>query len=188
MTIRNRTDRWGSISIGLHWLTFVLILGLAPVGYLMQDLANGPSKIQVFMLHKSFGLTVLALTGLRLLWRLLASAPAPVADTPRWQDALAKITHGLMYMLLLLIPLSGWWFNSTAGFPLKWFGLFSLPKLGVYNPAAKELAAQWHGDLFLILAAIVVLHAGAALWHHYRRHDRTLKRMLPIMHEPNPGP
>src|SRR5690242_3643034 len=80
MPIRNLTDRWGSVSIGLHWLTLILIVGLAPVGYLMQDLPNGPFKIQVFALHKSFGLTVLALTGLRLLWRLFAGAPVPVPN------------------------------------------------------------------------------------------------------------
>jgi len=185
MPIRNRADRWGAVSIGLHWLTFVLILGLAPVGYLMQELPNSPFKVKVFMLHKSFGLTVLALTGLRLLWRLFAGAPTPVPNTPRWQDAIAKLTHGLMYALLLLIPLSGWWFNSAAGFPLKWFGLFSLPKLGAYDPNVKELAAQRHGDLFLILAVVVVLHAAAALWHHYRQRDRTLQRMLPSMPDPS---
>jgi cytochrome b561 len=188
MPIRNLTDRWGAVSIGLHWLTVVLILGLAPVGYLMQELPNSPFKIKVFMLHKSFGLTVLALTGLRLVWRLYAGAPVPVPNTPKWQDLIAKITHGLMYVLLVLIPLSGWWFNSAAGFPLKWFGLFSLPKLGPYDPGTKELAVEWHESLFLTLAAVVLLHAGAALWHHYRQHDVTLKRMLPSMPDPKPEP
>jgi cytochrome b561 len=188
MPIRNLTDRWGSVSIGLHWLTFILILGLAPVGYLMQDLPNGPFKVQVFALHKSFGLTVLALSVLRLLWRLFAGAPAPVTNTPVWQNWLAGIVAGLMYLLLLLIPLSGWWFNSASGFPLKWFGLFSLPKLGAYNPGIKDYAAEVHSDLFLILAALLVLHATAALWHHYRLHDRVLKRMLPSMPDPKPEP
>jgi len=184
MPIRNPTDRWGVVSIGFLWLTLIIIFGFAPFGYLMQELPNSPFKIQVFMLHKSFGLTVLALTILRLLWRLFAGAPAPVANTPAWQDWIAKATHGLMYALLLLVPLSGWWFNSAAGFPLKWFGLFSLPKLGAYDPTIKELAAERHGDLFLILATVVVVHAGAALWHHYRQRDLTLKRMLPTMPDP----
>lgn len=188
MRMRNDAEYWGSISLLLHWLTFLFVLGLAVVGLVMTELPTSPFKVQVYALHKSFGLTVLGLTALRLLWRLYAGAPAPVAGTPRWQDAVAKLTHGAMYALLVAIPLSGWMFNSAAGFPLRWFGLFSLPRLSGYDPALKSLARETHETLFWVLATLVFVHAAAALYHHYRRHDRTLVRMLPTLRPPNDAP
>jgi len=83
--------------------------------------------------------------------------------------------------LLVLVPLSGWWFNSSAGFPLRWFGLVRLPALGSYNPQLKDLAKETHETLFFILAGIVAVHALAAIWHHYFVRNRTLTRMLPLM-------
>jgi cytochrome b561 len=174
-------DYWGRISIALHWLTFVLVCTLATVGLTMTEMDAGPDKVQVYSLHKSLGLTVLFLTALRLLWRLLERRPAMLAGTPRWQHALATLTHLALYALLLLVPLSGWWFNSTAGFPLRWFGLFSLPPLGEFDRNIKHQASETHEFLFWCLAALVAVHALAALWHHYRWRDRTLARMLPWM-------
>jgi len=185
MPIRNPTDRWGAVSIGLHWLTLLLVLALVLVGFLMQELANSPTKIQVYALHKSFGLAVLALTLLRLLWRLLARAPAPVPGTPRWQAAVASGTHAVLYAILLAMPLSGWLYNSASGFPLRFFNLFALPKLSGYDADLKAFALAAHEWLFIALAAIVALHAAAALKHHYLDRDATLSRMLPGLPPPD---
>jgi cytochrome b561 len=178
MPLRNDAERWGGLSIALHWLTFLLVLGMATVGLLMVQMEPSPLKVQVYALHKSFGLTVLALTVLRLLWRASGRVPAPVPGTPAWQQRIASATHGALYALLLAVPLSGWWFNSAAGFPLRWFGLVKLPKLTGFDPAIKALARETHETLFFVLAGLVAVHAAAALWHHYRQHDRTLLRML----------
>ena len=179
MAIRNNWQTWGSLSIGLHWLTFILILGLAMVGLFMTELANGPLKIQVYALHKSFGLTVLGLTIIRLVWRLFSTTPKTTANMPAWQNLIAKLTHGLLYLLLFAMPISGWLYNSAAGFPLKYFGLFKLPKLSGYDPDLKQLAGDAHGTFFYILALLTLIHAGAALKHHYLDKDNTLTRMLP---------
>jgi len=187
MPIKNLADRWGGVSITLHWLTALMIVGLVVVGLLMQELANSPTKIQIYGLHKSIGLTVLALTVLRLLWRLFAGVPAPVPGTPRWQLWAANASHGALYLILLAMPLSGWLYNSASGFPLKWFGLFSLPKLSGYDAQVKAFALDAHETLFLLLAAIVTVHALAALKHHYRDRDRTLVRMLPLITPPAPA-
>jgi cytochrome b561 len=172
-------DAWGRFSIGLHWLSFALVLLAAGIGLLMSDLATSPTKLSVYALHKSLGLSILALTALRLAWRLVERRPAALPAVPRWQGALARLTHFALYALLLLVPFSGWWFNSTAGFPLRWFGLFALPALGHFDRALKQQARDTHELLFWVLAATVALHAAAALWHHYRLRDRTLARMLP---------
>ena len=172
---------WGRFSIALHWLSFALVLALAIIGLSMDGLPPGPDKVQVYALHKSLGLSVLFLTALRLSWRLFERRPEPLADTPRWQHALASLTHFALYALLLLVPLSGWWFNSASGFRLRWFGLFALPALGEFDRVAKQQAQATHEFAFWLLAAIVAVHAVAALWHHYRWRDRTLARMLPWM-------
>ena len=175
--IRNNAQRWGSVSIGLHWLTALVIIGLSIVGLIMTELPNSPFKMQVYALHKSFGLTVLALTLLRLAWRFIAGTPDDLPGS-RLQQLAAKAVHGLMYFLLLAMPLSGWLFNSAAGFPLRWFNLVQLPKFFTgYNPALKELAHELHETGFYLLAALLLVHAGAALFHHYVFKDDTLKRM-----------
>lgn len=188
MPLRNNHERWGAISIGLHWLTFLLVLALAVIGLLMTDMRTSPAKIQVYALHKSLGLSVLALTALRLLWLFSARLPGRIEGTPGWQHAIAKLTHAAMYAMLLLVPFSGWWFNSASGFPLRWFGLFAVPKLGAFDPLVKAAAKQTHETLFWILAAVVAVHAAAALWHHYRMRDLTLRRMLPLFRSQRQDP
>lgn len=174
--IGNSPQAWGRISIGLHWLTAILVVGLSVVGLLMTELPNSPFKMQVYALHKSFGLTVLALTALRLGWRLLAGSPDALPG-PRLQVLAARAVHALMYGLLFAMPLSGWLYNSASGFPLRWFGI-PLPRLFTgFNPALKELAHTLHETGFYLLALLLLLHAGAALFHHYVKKDETLKRM-----------
>lgn len=175
--IRNSKERWGQVSIVLHWLTALLVIGLAVVGLLMTELPNSALKVQVYALHKSVGLTVLALTALRLLWRLAAGAPDEI-PAPRLQRLAAKAVHWALYALLFVLPLSGWLFNSAAGFPLKWFGMLALPKLFTgYNPELKQLAHELHETGFYLLALLLLAHAGAALYHHYLKKDDTLNRM-----------
>lgn len=169
--------RWGALSITLHWATFLLVIGMAAVGVYMVDLPNGTDKLQLYALHKSFGLTVLGLTALRLMWRVFMTAPPPVPGAPAWQHRVARAAHGALYALLVAVPLSGWWFNSAAGFPLRWFGLVALPKLASFDREAKAIAKETHELLFYALAALVLFHAVAALWHHYHLKDSTLARM-----------
>jgi len=172
-------DRWGPVSQLLHWTIVVLIVAMAYLGLTMTELPNGPHKIHTYALHKSIGLTILALVSLRVLWRLYAGAPAPVAGTPRWQERIAASTHLALYGLLFAMPLSGWLVNSAAGFPLQWFGLFNLPKLTARDAALHAIAVDLHQALFWLLVALVVAHAGAALYHHFLQRDATLARMLP---------
>ncbi len=179
MSLRNPVDRWGGISQSLHWLVVALILATGLIGLLMGDMRASPTKVQVYALHKSLGLTILALATLRLLWRLYAGAPQAVPGTPRWQGRVASVTHWLLYALLLAIPLSGWAFNSAAGYPLQWFGLFNLPALVGRDAGLRVTARDLHEALFWGLVAVTLLHAAAALYHHAVLRDATLARMLP---------
>lgn len=179
MTLKNTADRWGAVSQTLHWLILVMIAGLAIVGLTMTDMSNGPSKIKIYALHKSFGLTLLVLVTLRLAWRVYAGAPKPVAGTPHWQERIASLTHWALYALMFALPLSGWLFNSTAGYPLQYFGLFNLPKLAARNEELAQLSRNLHEYGFWLLLALVLAHAAAAFYHHLFQNDDTLTRMLP---------
>ena len=179
MMFKNTVDRWGGISQLLHWVVVALILTMAYLGLTMGDLPNGPDKIRTYALHKSIGITILGLVSLRLLWRAYAGTPHPVPGTPQWQARIASLTHWAIYALLFAIPVSGWVVNSSAGFPLQWFGLVNLPHIVGKDHDLHELAEEAHEILFWLLVLLVVAHAGAAFYHHLFQRDATLARMLP---------
>ena len=176
---RSSDQRWSVISMTLHWLIALLVIGLCAVGYFMTELPTSPDKIKIYALHKSFGLTVLALMLLRLLWRLVDRRPAYPPGMPNWQKRLASLTHLLLYAVLLWMPLTGWLYNSASNFALRYFGWFSLPALSGPDPELKALAHEMHEWGFYVLALLFVVHVGAALKHHVLEKDDTLRRMLP---------
>ena len=179
MSLKN-TDRWGATSQLLHWTIAVLILSIGAVGLVMGELPRSPKWFWVYTLHKSLGLTVLALVLVRIAWRLYAGAPPPVEGTPRWQARLASLTHGAIYVLILAMPLSGWLYDSASGLrPFRWFGLAEVPKLSPPHEALADAMHETHELLVWVLIALVIGHAGAALYHHFVRRDATLARMLP---------
>jgi len=145
----------------------------------MAHLPNSPHKIALYSLHKSVGLTILALVTCRLLWRFYAGTPRALDSIPRWQARVATWTHWALYALLFAMPISGWVVNSAAGFPLQWFHLFNLPPIAHKDQALHALARSTHETLFWTLVALVAVHAGAAFMHHLVWHDATLARMLP---------
>lgn len=180
MDLKNRSGRWGGVSQLLHWAILVLLVWIAWLGLTMVDMPNTPAKIGNYALHKSLGLTLLALVALRLAWRLFAGAPAPVAGTPTWQARVASLTHLALYGLMFAIPLSGWLFNSASGYPLQWFKRFNLPALAGRDPTLADTAVRVHEAGFWLLVALVMLHAAAALYHQFVQRDDTLRRMLPL--------
>ncbi|HEU4774702.1 MAG TPA: cytochrome b [Lysobacter sp.] len=188
MNLKNPVDRWGPVSQLLHWLIALLLLCLAVIGLSLDSLPKSPKYFWVYDLHKSTGLTVLALAVVRLGWRMYAGAPKWIPGLPTWQARLATITHGLLYALIVAIPLSGWLFDSASGLrPMRWYGLVEMPKLIAPNAGIRELARSAHEWLFWVLALLVVIHAGAALYHHYFEGDATLRRMLPRRRQPVPA-
>ncbi|MGY0799580.1 cytochrome b [Lysobacter sp. A286] len=181
MQLRNSNRRWGAISQLMHWAILVLIVWLAWLGLTMVDMPPTPAKINAYALHKSLGLTLLALVALRLVWRLFAGAPKPVTGTPTWQARIADATHIALYVLMFAIPLSGWAFNSASGYPLQWFKKFNLPAIAGRSEELAALSIQVHEYGFWLLLLLVLAHAGAAFYHHIFQGDETLRRMLPIL-------
>ena len=178
MKFRNHS-KWGVMAQFFHWVMALAILGNGLFGLLM-DLAHSPmQKINWLALHKSIGLTVLALFLLRLAWRMFDRRP-PEEPAPRWQQFSAHVVHGLLYVLIAAIPLSGWWFNSVTGKPLQWFKLFNLPAIAEKNDDIRHFAHGVHEYLFWFLLLVLVAHVGAALKHHVFDRDNVLRRMLPF--------
>jgi cytochrome b561 len=179
MPLRSDATRWGSIARFFHWLMALAILGNGCFALWMDGLRPSLQKINMFALHKSIGLTVLALFALRLAWRMFDRRP-PDEPAPRWQQWAAHAVHALLYVLIVAIPLTGWLFNSAHGYPLQWFKLFNLPALTAKNDELSHLAGTVHQYLFWFLLLVLVAHVGGALKHHLIDRDNVLRRMLPF--------
>jgi cytochrome b561 len=178
MPLRSTEQSWGALLRAFHWLVAVLILAQGAIGLSMVQMGLTPAKVRVFALHKSIGMTILALVLLRIAWRITERRPADPPAMPHWQRRAAHALHLMLYVLIVAIPLSGWWFNSTANAPLVWFGWFDIPGLtDGYDPVWKPRALMVHQALFWLLVALLAGHVGAALWHHFRERDDVLRRM-----------
>lgn len=181
MSLRSDNRQWGAVAKFFHWIVALGILGNGVWGLLMTGMSPSMSKINIYALHKSIGLTILALFALRVAWRLFDRAP-PDEPAPRWQRLAAHATHVLLYGFILALPLSGWWFNSLHGYPLQWFKLFNLPALAAKNDELMHTAHAVHEYLFYLLLLVLIGHVGAALKHHVFDQDNVLRRMLPFGH------
>jgi len=179
MPLRSDPARWSTVAKTFHWLMALLILGNGAFAFWMDGLKPSLNKINMFALHKSIGLTVLALFLLRLLWRAIDRRP-PDEPAPRWQQLAAHAVHGVLYLLIVAIPLSGWAFNSAHGFPLQYFKQFNLPALVAKNPELSDVLGTVHVYLFWFLLAVLAAHVAGALKHHVINRDDTLRRMLPF--------
>ncbi|MEP6939373.1 MAG: cytochrome b [Rudaea sp.] len=180
MAFKSGTTHWGSLAKFFHWTIVLLIIVQATVGLIMVDLPRKPNIIPVYNLHKSIGITILVLAVLRLAWRAFDPHPVMPAGTSTWQALGARAGHVLLYVLLFLVPLSGWWFDSvTALRPLYWFNLIPIPPLGAPDPALKELARDRHEFLFWVLVVVALGHAAMAFVHQFVSRDGILSRMLP---------
>lgn len=170
-------ERWPLAIVLLHWWMLLLIVTTMTMGWIAEEAAVSPDKIRLFVWHKSLGITVLLFWFIRLGWRLASAAPPELPGQPGWQLRLAKVVHRLLYVLMGLMPLSGWVINSAADFPLKVFWLVPLPALVGASETVQEVAEVIHAGSLWLLLALIGLHVSAALWHRFRQRDGTLSRM-----------
>ncbi|HET9483215.1 MAG TPA: cytochrome b [Xanthomonadales bacterium] len=188
MPLRNTPTTWGSVHKALHWLVALAVIGMVVVGWVMDELPSSPDKVKVYALHKSTGLTVLALMLLRLAWRWSNPRPALPDAMPRWERALAGVVHVGLYVVLIAMPLTGWLYNSAANFPLRWFWLFPVPALWGPDPDVKHFAEDAHELLSWVLVGLFTLHVAGALKHHFVDRDVVLRRMLPSFRRGDAAP
>lgn len=172
--------RYTAVAQAFHWLIAALIVTQFTLAYLADDLPIGIHKLALLARHKSFGMTVLMLAVLRLLWRLKNPAPELPSGMAPLERMLARITHVAFYVLLFAMPLTGWLMSSAKNYSVSWFGLFTWPNLIAKNETAFDLLRSTHEILSDVLFAIAVLHILAALKHHFWNKDDVLLRMLPL--------
>ncbi|MGZ5195955.1 MAG: cytochrome b [Ramlibacter sp.] len=163
----------------LHWLIVALVLSQFVVSALMPDIGPHAEPGTLVDLHFSLGLSILALMALRLAHRLLHPVPPEAAEAPAWERGVAKATHAIFYFVLLVGPFLGWASASSHRLPVTFFGLFTLPALAAPRTRWANTAGDIHTFAMWTLLAIITLHAAAALYHHFVRHDTVLRRMLP---------
>ena len=166
-------QRYGAVAQGFHWIIAGLIVTQFTLGWMADDLA-------LLARHKSFGMTVLMLAVLRLLWRLFNRPPELPAGMTKTQMTLARATHIAFYVLLFAMPFSGWTMSSAKNYSVSWFGLFTWPNLIAPNEHAFDLLRSTHHLLSDALLAIAILHILAALKHHFWNKDDVLIRMVPF--------
>jgi cytochrome b561 len=173
--------RYTSTAIALHWLTFALIASGFVLAVYMTGLPLSPQKLKYFSWHKWIGVTVLMLVVARLAWRLTHPAPALPATMPAWQQHAAALIHAALYALVLVIPPTGWLFSSASGVPTVYLGLLQLPDLLERDKALAGQLKLVHVTLNYTMLTLVVIHAAAALKHHFVDRDGVLRRMLPFI-------
>ncbi len=174
-------DRYGTTAIALHWVAGILILGNLAFGLYMVDLQLSPAKLRFYSWHKWAGVTIFLVSAVRLLWRLGHPAPTLPSSMPSWQRGAAHASHHLLYLLFFAVPITGWLFSSAAGFQTVYFGVIPIPDLLDKNKEVAEALKLAHRLLNYSLAALVAVHAAAAIKHHVVDADDVLGRMVPFL-------
>lgn len=176
---RNSPESYGIIAQAFHWLVAVLVFAQFAIGLYAASLPVGLARLRWLSYHKSLGLGILALVLLRLAWRAANPPPALPAVMPHWERRAAAATHWLLYVLLVLAPLAGWFYASAAGLSVNWFGLFQVPDLVANDRDLADLFKALHIGLVALIALLLVAHVGGALRHALVRRDGIMHRMLP---------
>jgi cytochrome b561 len=179
MTLGNTTRSWGAVTKSLHWLIVVLIISQWAIAQYADSLPlvnKGPP----LNLHKSIGMTIFALAIFRLVWRVTHPVPSLEGLARTWERTLARISHALLYGLLLAMPLTGWLMSSARNFPVSWFGLLQFPDLVSPSRTLYQRMNDLHETLFGVLVVIAMLHVAGALKHHFIDRNEVLRRMLPF--------
>lgn len=177
MIFKNTDNRFGIITITLHWVMAILIIGLLILGIYMVELPVSLAKLRYYGWHKEYGLLVLGLAIFRLFWRFYNINPR--LDLSFLEKLAARSVHWAFYFFMFAMPITGWVITSAAGLPASFFGLYTLPNIVSPNEETRLLFQEIHQWLGYALILTITMHASAALKHHFINKDNILKRMLP---------
>lgn len=177
--LKNTSNSFGTIAKTLHWVIALGILGMLAVGFIMVDMEPSPSKWTLYSLHKSTGVLILLLVILRLTWRLQNTVPQLPTNLQLWHRQLAKLSPIILYILLFLMPLSGFTLSQAGGHPITVYGIFTLPNIVPKNLDYSTVASIIHKYGGFAFIGVLILHVGAALYHHFILKNNLLKRMMP---------
>jgi cytochrome b561 len=177
--LRNSLKQWGWLSKLFHWVAAVLILLLLGHGWWMTHMTPRPERLANYAGHAAMGYDLLALTVLRLLWRWLNPVPVLPADSKSWERIAAHAGHFLLYLLMLVVSLTGWVTATTMRVPATQdiFGLHFPAVVTTVERSTRQMFEGTHMVLAYVLAAVVVVHIAGALRHHLVKRNDILRRM-----------
>jgi cytochrome b561 len=181
--LKNTKTSFGLISRSLHWLMALLLTGLFAMGLYMTSLGYyDPLYHSLPWWHKSLGLLAFLLLLLRVVWTLSNPRPESLKTHKQWEQRLAHFIQKLFYGLILFIALSGYFISTAKGKGIEFFNLFELSSIIELKEGVVDLLGNAHEIMAISLAVLVVLHALAALKHHFMDKDKTLIRMIKQNH------
>lgn len=161
-----------------HWIIALIVILMLAGSFFLDDLPDS-IKGTAFMLHKSFGLTVLALMLLRIIWIVQKGKPALPVTVPAWQRAMSRLVQYSLYFFVIVMPLSGWIMSTAAGRSPVLFDLVQLPLPGIAeDKALAKLMAEWHETIAFIIIGLLVLHIAGAAKHYFIDKDKVVQQML----------
>lgn len=166
---------YGAFSKVMHWLVGLTIIGLLIAGFVMINMPKSNLKWQIYAIHKATGISLIAFACIRIIWRIKQSSPELPNKYPKWQKIAARSTHGLLYILSIAMPFSGWVMSMAANHIPTWYGLFQLRLPIAQSKVLANLAAQTHEILAWVIIVLLTLHIAAAVANR-----SILKRMLPV--------
>ncbi|EKD71739.1 MAG: Cytochrome b561 transmembrane protein [uncultured bacterium] len=175
--LNNTSISYGTITRSLHWLMAAFFLGMFLVAYIMINIPKSDFRMSLYDLHKATGLLLFALVALRLMWRLVNVQPALPASTPLWQQRAAHWNIVFLYMLMFLMPISGFLTSSLGGHEITFYYLFTLAPLA-HDEAWSEFFSDAHEIFSILLIIVFALHVLGSLHHHYIRKDNVMRKML----------
>lgn len=169
-------ENYNPVSKIIHWTTALLVFGLLSLGFYMASLDFSEDKLELYALHKSFGLLVLMLAFVRVAWHLLVKKPKSLPSHAKWEKGLAHAAHAFLYFALFAMPLTGWVMSSAGDFTIKFFGL-DVPDIVAKDKGLFDFTREAHEIIAIILLGVIGMHMAGAFKHHFIDRDATLARM-----------
>lgn len=176
--LKNTENSYGSIAKILHWVIGLFIICLIAVGFIMSSMDPAPEKFELYGMHKAFGVIVLCLVAIRILWRITNATVQATEGVPPILQLAAKAGHLLLYIFMLVMPISGVLMSRFGGYPISVFEIFTIPAASEKSPELAKLFHATHGYAAWGFVILITVHILAALYHHFIRKDDTLVRMI----------
>jgi cytochrome b561 len=178
--IRNTTSNWGSVARAFHWILGLTIIGMLAFGWWMNHIPARPDRFFYRSIHADIGYLLLALMVLRLVWRWINPVPAMPVDTPKWERIGARAGHFALYAVVFLVIMLGWAHSGARpqGDYGSFFGLFHVPQFTSPDKATADAFEDRHIYAAYVLLALIVIHLGAAAWHHFIKRAGVTARMV----------
>jgi len=179
MQLSRKPTRYGAVAQFFHWAVVVLIAFQYTWAWRIDETEAVRARFELVIQHKTIGMAILVLAILRLVWRLFNRPPPLPKHLASWEVWAAKLGHAGLYVLIFIVPISGWLYSQAAGYGDYWWGPVSFPSFIEASPAAEDFFYELHELLVTLLMILAAVHILAALRHHFFLKDNVLKRMLP---------